>query len=141
MLVLGSGSGIPIIGRFNESILVEVEEHSYLFDAGEPCAATLHTNALLRFYGWETLSHLPRIDIYSIKCIFISHFDADHVGGLPMLLQVMHLWQKRGENFKFKPDNSLLLYLPPETIDIFRQLMLILHLSSIKYNLKIEPIK
>ena len=139
--ILGSGSGIPIIGHFNESVLVEEKGNSYLFDAGEPCAATLHTNALLKFYGLKTIQGLPLVDIYSIKCIFISHFDADHIGGLPMLLQVMHLWQKRSDSFRFQPDNSIQLYLPPETIDVFRDLLRISRMSTLRYELRIKPLK
>ncbi|RLI13463.1 hypothetical protein DRO35_00055 [Candidatus Bathyarchaeota archaeon] len=141
VFIIGSGSGIPIFGHFNESVLVEEKGCSYLFDAGEPCAATLHTNALLKFYGLEIIRSLPFIDIYSIKSIFISHSDADHIGGLPMLLQVMHLWQKRNVSFRFQPDNSIQLYLPSETIDIFRDLLRVLHLSTLRYELHIKPLE
>lgn len=139
--ILGSGAGIPIIGHFNESVLVEEKGCSYLFDAGEPCAATLHTNALLKFYGLKTIKNLPLVNIYSIKCIFISHSDVDHISGLPMLLQVMHLWQKRGDSFRFQPDNSIRLYLPPEIVDIFRNLPHISKRFTLRYNLHINLIK
>ncbi|RJS78817.1 ribonuclease Z [Candidatus Bathyarchaeota archaeon] len=141
VLVLGSGSGIPAMGHMNESVLVEVEGCSYLFDAGEPCAATMHTNTLLTFYGLEPEDALPTVDIYSIKSIFISHFDADHVGGLPMLLQVMHLWQKRGRAFRFKPENELRLYLPADVIELFKELLRALHLSRLRYSLEISPVE
>ena len=141
VLILGSGSGIPVMGHLNESVLVEVDENSYLFDAGEPCAATMHTNTLLTFYGLEPQDTLPTVDIYSIKSIFISHFDADHVGGLPMLLQVMHLWQKRGDAFRFKPENEVKLYLPADVLTIFRSLLHALNLAKLRYSLEILPVK
>jgi len=140
--ILGSGSGIPIMGHFNESVLVDVSGSSYLFDAGEPCVAVMHTNTLLSFYGVsQPQVSAPNIDIYSIRSIFISHFDADHVSGLPMLLQVMHLWQTRSNAFKFDRENRLRLYLPAETIRLFNELLCALHLEKLRYTLEILPIE
>ena len=143
VLIFGSGSGIPIIGHFNESVLIEVDGSSYLFDAGEPIAATMHTRTLLDFYGVSDRfqADTPKVDIYSIRSIFISHFDADHVSGLPMLLQVMHLWRKRGEDFRFKPENKLALYLPEEAMKPFRDFIQALHLSKLRYELEILPVE
>jgi len=143
VLILGSGSGIPIVGHFNESVLIEVGDSSYLFDTGEPCAATMHTRTLLDFYGVSDRfqAATPNIDIYSIRSIFISHFDADHVSGLPMLLQVMHLWRKRGQDSRFKPENRLPLYLPEEAMKPFRDFIQALHLSKLRYELQILPVE
>lgn len=142
ILILGSGSGIPILGHLNESVLVEVDGYSYLFDAGEPCAAMMHTNTLLSFYGISSSQvDTPTVDIYSIESIFISHSDADHISGLPMLLQVMHLWQKRDNAFRFKPENSLTVYLPPETIEPFRIFLRSTNLKKLRYTLEILPIE
>ena len=143
VLILGSGSGIPIIGHFNESVLVEVGGSSYLIDAGEPCAAVMHTRTLLEFYGVSDRFRVetPKIDIYSIRSVFISHSDADHVSGLPMLLQVMHLWQKRGERFRFKPENSLSIYLPEDFIEPFKVFLKAVRLAELRYRLEISQVR
>jgi len=143
VLILGSGSGIPIIGHLNESVLIEVNGSSYLFDAGEPCAAMMHTRTLLDFYGVSDRfqADTPNVDIYSIRSIFISHFDADHVSGLPMLLQVMHLWRERGQDFRLEPENKLTLYLPEEAMKPSRDFIQALHLSKLRYELEILPVE
>lgn len=140
VLVLGSGAGIPIIGHYNESVLVEVDGSSYLFDAGEPCAATMHTNALRSFYGLPRVK-APDVNIYSVKSVFISHRDADHISGLLMLLQTMHLWQKRDEEFRFHPDNKLTIYMPSEITGPFRTFLLATNLRRLRFELEILPIK
>ncbi|MCW4020234.1 MAG: ribonuclease Z [Candidatus Bathyarchaeota archaeon] len=140
VLIVGSGSGIPIAGHFNESVLVESNGSSYLFDAGEPCAATMHTNALRSFYGLPQVC-MPIVDIYSIRSIFISHSDADHISGLPMLLQTMHLWQKRDETFRFKPENKLALYMPVEIMEPFKSFLQATNLKNLRYTLEIMQIE
>ena len=126
--ILGSASGVPMPGRYNESVIVRVGEASYLFDAGEPCAATIHTSD---------------ISVYSIKAVFISHTDADHLGGLPMLIQVAWLWQGRGPEFRFKPDNTLKVYMPSDAIPAFRQFLSAMRLpvKRMPYKLEILPIQ
>ena len=117
--ILGSASGVPMPGRYNESVLVRV---------GEPCAATIHNSD---------------ISIYSIKAVFISHTDADHLSGLPMLLQVAWLWQSRGRDFRFKPDNSLKVYMPSEAIPAFGQFLCAMRMppKRMPYKLDILPIQ
>lgn len=126
--ILGSASGVPMPGRYNEAVLVQVGQSSYLFDAGEPCAATIHNSD---------------VSVYSIKAVFISHPHADHVGGLPMLLQVMWLWQSRGPEFRFHPDNSLRVYVPSDFVAPLRQFLRALRMGEGKlpYRLFIEPIQ
>jgi len=124
---LGSASGVPMPGRYNESALVRVGEASYLLDAGEPCAATIHTSD---------------VSVYSIRAVFISHPHADHVGGLAMLLQVMWLWQSRGPQFRFKPDNHLDLYLSPSFVEPFGVFLdaMQMGVNRLPYRLNMQPI-
>jgi ribonuclease Z len=61
-----------------------------LLDAGEPVAATLAR----RNYDWSRLAG-----------IVLSHTHADHLGGLPMLMQQIHLSGRGG---------TLALHAPPE---------------------------
>ncbi len=126
--VLGSASGVPMPGRYNEAVLVGVGDASYLLDAGEPCAATIHNS---------------NVSIYSIKSVFISHSHADHVGGLPMLLQVAWLWQSRGPEFRFRPDNSLRVYLPAHSVAPLRQYLESLQMGDgrLPFKLLLEEIR
>lgn len=57
------------------SCLIEIGEHSYLFDAGRiPEILTGNTEAL-------------EIDASKIDFIFISHIHSDHIGGLPGIIE------------------------------------------------------
>ena len=73
---LGTGPGNVSAGRFQSSILLEAEHKRVLLDAGEPCASQL----------LEIGSSLADLD-----AVWITHAHADHIGGLPMLLQASWL--------------------------------------------------
>jgi ribonuclease BN (tRNA processing enzyme) len=73
---LGTGPGNGAAGRFQSSILLEVEGNLVLLDAGEPCGSQL----------LEIGVSLPDLD-----AVWITHAHADHIGGLPMLLQASWL--------------------------------------------------
>ena len=73
---LGTASGIPVLHRNHSALLAEKKGTCVLLDAGEGvCQALLQRN----------------VDPDSIEKVFISHTHADHVGGVPMLLQMMYL--------------------------------------------------
>jgi ribonuclease BN (tRNA processing enzyme) len=63
-------------GRFQSSILLRVEDRHVLLDAGEPCASQL-----------LDIGVSPR----ELDAVWITHAHADHVGGLPLLLQASWL--------------------------------------------------
>ncbi len=117
--ILGSASGIPAPGRAHACFVLETDEGSFLFDAGEGCASSL-----LR-YG---------IDHDRIFNIFITHMHPDHVIGLPMVLQLMHL------NGREIPLN---VYLPTEAVDATRHYLETLYLfpGRLSFELRIEPIR
>lgn len=73
---LGTGSGLVNPARNASAYLLELEKKDILIDAGEPVAATLAR----RNYDWSRLAGLV-----------ISHTHADHIGGIPMLFQQLHL--------------------------------------------------
>ena len=76
----GTASGVPVPHRRHASLLVEQGSTMHLIDAGEGIAAALSASG-------NVLS--------DVACLWISHTHADHVSGLPMLLQAMHLAKRR----------------------------------------------
>jgi ribonuclease BN (tRNA processing enzyme) len=73
---LGTGPGTVVAGRFQSSILLEIGGKRILLDAGEPCSTQLLD------LGFQ----LPDLD-----AIWITHAHADHIGGLPLLIQASWL--------------------------------------------------
>lgn len=69
--LLGEGGTWPLPGRWLSSLLVRDGGRLLLFDCGEG------TQIPLRAAGWG---------LRAIDTVFISHYHADHVGGLPGLL-------------------------------------------------------
>ena len=118
--ILGSASGIPTEKRFNESVLISVDEKVLiLLDCGEPCAARLVQ--LGENYN-------------NIDSIFISHLHSDHVAGLPMLIQTMQLRSRK------KPLN---LFMPGEGIERLKKYLEMVYLMEdvLPFNMNITGIK
>ncbi|MEM2302860.1 MAG: MBL fold metallo-hydrolase [Candidatus Bathyarchaeia archaeon] len=80
IFILGSASGVPTKNRFCTSIGISVDRSLYLFDCGAPCSS------LLQRMGYNPLD---------LKAVFISHFHADHVADLPLLIQTLQLKDRR----------------------------------------------
>ncbi len=120
---------------------------SYLFDLGEPIGPTIITDAVAEFYGIRRSKNaLERdrrrsLDIYSVRAAFLSHLHADHVSGLPMFLQVAHLWQKRDESFRFQRDNRLEVHLPRMGIDVTREYLELIGLGELRFDLELRPLR
>ncbi len=69
---LGTCAGTePMPNRRHSSMVIELNEKLYWFDAGEGCSHTAHNKGL---------------DLLKTNSIFISHPHIDHMGGLPNLL-------------------------------------------------------
>jgi len=117
--ILGSASGIPAPGRAHACFLLETDEGSFLFDAGEGCASSL-------------LRH--GIDHDRIFNIFITHMHPDHVIGLPMVLQLMHLSNR---------EIPLNVYLPAEAVESTRRYLETLYLfpGRFAFELHLDPIR
>ena len=90
--LLGTASGIPTVARNCESVLLACAEAGYLFDAGEPCAASLVRAGI----GPEQL-----------RAVFLSHMHSDHSSGLPLLLQWMDLRRRRAPLSVCAPASAL----------------------------------
>ena len=87
--LLGEGGTWPLPGRWLSSLLVRHGGRLLLFDCGEG------TQIPLRAAGWG---------LRAIDTVFLSHYHADHVGGLPGLLLTL------GNSERTEP---LALYGPP----------------------------
>jgi ribonuclease Z len=73
---LGTGPGDVAAGRFQSSILLEVDGKRILLDAGEPCSSQLLE------IGFA---------IRDLDAVWITHAHSDHIGGLPLLIQASWL--------------------------------------------------
>jgi ribonuclease BN (tRNA processing enzyme) len=91
----------------------------YLFDAGEGTSFSLLRN---------------KIDFNRINFIFITHSHIDHLGGLFLLIQMMHLTQRK---------NPLNIYLPEEALEGVENFLRTLYLFKEKLSLRLNlhPIK
>ncbi len=90
--VLGSSSGMPSPTRFCSSLFFQTERLNFLLDCGAGVSFSIQRN---------------KIDPELIDSIFISHSHTDHLGGLFLLVQMLHLLQRK------RPLN---VYLPEEAI-------------------------
>ena len=99
---LGTCSGTePMPSRHHSSIVLEVGDKAYVFDAGENCSHTMYTSG---------------IDVTRIRSVFISHMHIDHIGGLANLIFTLYKIAGRGapphvnngEYDVFVPDTEML---------------------------------
>ncbi len=118
LTVLGSGSGMPSVDRTPSAYWLETDTASYLIDAGEDVARTI-----LRL----------GIDHSKLRALFLSHTHPDHVSGLPMLLQMLHLAKRK---------TPLAIYLPEDKIEIFRNYYrnLYLHEQRLSFPFSFHPL-
>ncbi len=106
---LGTGPGDVDADRFNSSILIQSENCRLLLDAGEPCAQRLKN------LGFA----LPDLD-----AVLLTHGHADHIGGLPLLLQASWLAGRESQLTLVFPEHLVApfqawlraIMLPPEVL-------------------------
>ena len=91
--MLGTAAGDGGTHRNKSCVSIQCAGGAILLDAGEPCSQTLQSLGLSREY---------------LRAVFISHTHADHVAGLPALIQDKQVGGRR---------SVLPLYLPPHLID------------------------
>lgn len=124
-----------------------VGEAFYLFDVGEGAGPSIITDEVNTFYGVPRSEGQAQRDsdgtlkIYSLRSIFLSHLHADHLSGLPMLLQVANLWQKRDESFRFANGNRLEVFLPRMGLESMREFLEIIGLGQPRFDLLLKPLQ
>lgn len=105
----GTASGMPVTNRRHASLLIEGGGERALIDAGEGTAAALIEAG---------------VDAGSIGRVIITHTHADHVAGLPMLLQGMYLAGR---------EQPLVINVPPGRVQWFREWLRGMYIFSEKW--------
>lgn len=116
--ILGSSSGIPSADRRCSSLIFQIKGNLYQFDAGEGTYQTILNSG---------------IDHSRISVIIISHGHSDHITGLFMELQMMHLAQRT---------EPLAIYMPSELIDSFEKFLEAVYLfpEQLGFQLDVRPV-
>ena len=109
---------MPSPSRFCSSLFFQTENFDFLLDCGEGASFSLLKN---------------KIDPELIDAVFISHAHIDHIGGIFLLIQMMHLVKRK---------IPLEIYLPEETIQTFRNCLDAFYLfpDKIGFPLKLYPV-
>ncbi|NUN94412.1 MAG: ribonuclease Z [Verrucomicrobiae bacterium] len=92
LLFLGTSDGRSRWRRAHASMLLSFGDARILLDCGEPCSRALYDRGLIPD-GFDK--------------IFLSHLHADHVGGLPMLVQNLWLAKRRRPMPLFMPREGI----------------------------------
>ncbi len=109
---------MPSPSRFCSSLFFQTENFDFLLDCGEGASFSLLKN---------------KIEPELIDAVFISHAHIDHLGGIFLLIQMMHLMKRK---------IPLDIYLPEETTQTFRNCLDAFYLfpDKIGFPLKMYPV-
>lgn len=116
-LFLGTASGMPTGHRRHSCLLVEENGEQVLVDAGEGAAAGLLQAG---------------IEVDAITRVVITHTHADHVTGLPLLLQGMHLAGRT---------RPLSISVPPGRVQWFRDWLRGMYIFTEKWSFPFEVLQ
>ncbi len=111
---LGTASGLPVLHRNHSSLLVDAGKGTVLLDAGEGVSRGLLAAGA---------------DLEAIDRAFISHTHADHIAGLPLMLQMMHL---RGRI------NPFTVYTPADRCDWVGRMLTGMFIMSGRWSFPVE---
>jgi Metallo-beta-lactamase superfamily len=102
--ILGSGSGLPAANKNHSCLLVQSSQANLLLDCGEPAARTIAE------YGFE-----PDF----LDGIVISHLHPDHISGIYMLIQLLHINHRQKDLYLFLPERETDFYKTLEMYYLF----------------------
>lgn len=91
IIFLGTSHGVPMPGRHYQSIMLETDSASYLFDVGAPVMDELITR---------------NYDLTRIKSVFITHYHSDHVTGLIDMVGLAGWYFKKMEFSVYLPSEA-----------------------------------
>jgi len=111
---IGTGSGKTSLKRYHSAIVIDCDDHLLLVDAGDGVS-----RALLN----------QNIDPLHIDSILISHFHADHVGGITSLVNQMKILNR---------EKPLTVYLHNNLSDAFFAMLNINYIFSEKLNFNLK---
>lgn len=119
IMVLGSGSAFSGFKRFNSCYLIEAGTNKFLIDCGSDALRAIQKAG---------------VDLTSIQKIFITHFHADHCGGLPAVLTAMHVLERK------KPVE---VYVPSTQLDFTRSWLanVFIYNERMSFEIKLLPIE
>lgn len=128
--ILGSSNANPNPGMGQSGLIIEEGASIYLFDCGDGVPTKIWADST--------------IDMNLIKAVFITHFDADHFGGIFSMLQLMHQRLKRTRSSDTKNDHILKIMIPDEkSVSLFNNMVDIAHLADEEtaYKKEFKPYK
>jgi ribonuclease BN (tRNA processing enzyme) len=119
LILTGTASGIPVTDRKHSSTLLGVGGQYLLIDAGEGTASAMIAAA---------------VPYDAVGAVCITHTHADHVSGLPMLLQGMHLARRSA---------PLNIFVPTGREDWFRAWLIGLYMFPEKWSfpMRLHPLE
>lgn len=115
--VLGTGSGLPVLGKHLSCIYVENAGKKYIFDCGDGSIYQL----LKAGVGAE-----------DIDAVVITHYHPDHVSGIFMLVQMLYLQGRKKDLLLFVPERE------KEFAQLFE--MFYTFARRLSYHLKVLPV-
>lgn len=80
VVMLGTGSPIPLMDRFGPSVAIVVNNRPYLIDAGE--GSYRASQAATPKYG----GRIPGLDLKNLDRLFLTHHHMDHVSNLAAII-------------------------------------------------------
>lgn len=111
---VGCSNANPNPGFGQAGLLIETHGRLYLFDCGDGVPTKL----------WLE----PGLDWSGFTAVFVTHLHADHVGGLLVLMQLLHQRAKSHPEWPIGRAGVLEIYLPdPLLADLFEELVELTH--------------